>query len=124
MGEEGGVPYIAMELIEGESLESIIARRISLPISVKLDYAMQACRALDYAHKQGIVHRDIKPGNLMVTKDGAVKVVDFGIARFVESSKTQTGMLIGTFAYMSPEQFQGEHADRRSDIWTFGVAFI
>jgi serine/threonine-protein kinase len=121
MGDEGGVPFIAMELVEGESLEHLIARRSALPVSLKLVYALQACRAFDFAHKRGIVHRDIKPANVMVSKEGTVKVVDFGIARVLESSKTQTGMLIGTFAYMSPEQYQGEHADERSDLWSFGV---
>src|SRR3984957_8266493 len=121
MGEEAGTPYIAMELVEGESLEQLIARRPPLPLSLKLTYAIQACRAFDYAHKRGIVHRDIKPANVMLGKDGTVKVVDFGIARVLESSKTQTGMLMGTFAYMSPEQYHGEHADERSDIWSFGV---
>jgi hypothetical protein len=121
MGEAGNLPYIAMELVEGENLEQVIAQRSALPLTLKLVYAMQACRAFDYAHKRGIVHRDIKPGNVMVGKDGTVKVVDFGIARVLETSKTQTGMLIGTFAYMSPEQYHGEHADERSDIWSFGV---
>ncbi len=121
MGDAGDLPYIAMELVEGENIEQIIARRAPLPISLKLVYAMQACRAFDYAHKRGIVHRDIKPGNIMVSQDGVVKVVDFGIARVLETSRTQTGMLIGTFAYMSPEQYHGEHADERSDIWSFGV---
>ena len=121
MGEAGSLPYIAMELVEGENLEQVIARRAPLPITLKLVYAMQACRAFDYAHKRGIVHRDIKPGNIMLGKDGTVKVVDFGIARVLEASRTQTGMLIGTFAYMSPEQYHGEHADERSDIWSFGV---
>jgi eukaryotic-like serine/threonine-protein kinase len=121
MGEAGNLPFIAMELVEGENLEQVIARRAPLPITLKLLYAMQACRAFDYAHKRGIVHRDIKPGNIMLSKDGTVKVVDFGIARVLEASRTQTGMLIGTFAYMSPEQYHGEHADERSDIWSFGV---
>ncbi|MGA9797672.1 MAG: protein kinase [Terriglobales bacterium] len=121
MGEESGTPYIAMELIEGESLEQLISARPDVPLSLKLNYAIQACRAFDYAHKRGIVHRDIKPANVMLSKDGTVKVVDFGIARVLESSKTQTGMLMGTFAYMSPEQYHGEHADERSDIWSFGV---
>lgn len=121
MGEAGTLPYIAMELVEGENFEQLISRRSNIPIAVKLAYAMQACRAFDFAHKRGIVHRDIKPGNVMVSKDGTVKVVDFGIARVLETSRTQTGMLIGTFAYMSPEQYHGEHADERSDIWSFGV---
>src|SRR6202162_5107646 len=121
MGEAADLPYIAMELVEGENLEQLIARKTPLPLTLKLVYAMQACRALDYAHKRGIVHRDIKPANVMLGKDGTVKVVDFGIARVLESSKTQTGMLMGTFAYMSPEQYHGEHADERSDIWSFGV---
>src|SRR3984893_9045334 len=121
MGEAGGIPYIAMELVDGENLDQLIARRSAILLTLKLTYGIQACRAFDYAHKRGIVHRDIKPGNVMVSKDGVVKVVDFGIARVLETSRTQTGMLIGTFAYMSPEQYHGEHADERSDLWSFGV---
>ena len=121
MGDEGGTPFIAMELVDGRTLEDFVARRTPLPLSLKLLYAVQACRAFDYAHKRGIIHRDIKPGNIMVNKEGTVKVVDFGIARVLETSKTQTGTLIGTFSYMAPEMFRGEHATERCDIWSFGV---
>jgi serine/threonine protein kinase len=121
MGDESGVPYIAMELIDGENLDQLIAQRTPIPLPLKLVYATQACSAFEYAHKRGIIHRDIKPGNIMVNKDGTLKIVDFGIARVLEASKTQTGLLMGTFAYMSPEQYHGEHADERSDIWSFGV---
>ena len=121
MGEEGGSPFIAMELVDGQNLDDIIASRKSLPLALKLMFGVQACRAFDYAHKRGIIHRDIKPGNVMVSKEGVVKVVDFGIARVVEGSNTQTGTLIGTFRYMAPEVFNGERANQRTDIWSFGV---
>lgn len=121
LGEADGIPYIAMEYLEGESLEQVIAGRSPLPLAQKLGLVVQTCRALDYAHRRGIVHRDIKPANIMVTVDGVVKVVDFGIARLVDTSKTQTGTLLGTLAYMSPQQIRGKHADERSDIWAMGV---
>jgi len=121
LGDEGGAPFIAMELVDGPNLDDLITRRSELPLPLKLVYSVQACRTFDYAHKRGIIHRDIKPGNVMVNKEGRVKVVDFGIARVLEASKTQTGTLIGTFSYMAPEVFHGEHASERSDIWSFGV---
>jgi len=123
LGKEGDTPYIAMEYLEGESLEKVIDCRPVLPLSQKLGYIVPVCRALEYAHKRGVIHRDIKPGNVMVTTEGSVKVVDFGIARLLDASSTQTGMLIGTLGYMAPQQIQGEHADERSDIWAVGVMF-
>jgi eukaryotic-like serine/threonine-protein kinase len=121
MAESEGAPFIAMEYLQGESLEKLIARKPALPLATKIDYVVQACRALDYAHRRGVIHRDIKPANIVITTDGMVKVVDFGIARIADASKTQTGMLLGTLAYMSPEQLRGQHADARCDIWALGV---
>ena len=121
MAESGGAPFIAMEYLEGESLEKLIVRKAALPIGTKVGYIVQACRALDYAHRRGIIHRDVKPANIVVTRDGIVKVVDFGIARIADTSKTQTGALLGTLAYMPPEQLRGQAADAQADIWALGV---
>ena len=121
MSEFDGTPFIAMEYLEGASLEKTIAEQSRLPLVHKLGYLVQACRALDYAHRRGVIHRDVKPANIMVTSEGVVKVVDFGIARIVDTAKTQTGVLLGTLSYMSPEQVRGQHADQRCDVWALGV---
>ena len=121
MGEADGVPFIAMEYLEGESIEAMISRRAPAPLAQKVGYLVQTCRALQYAHRRGVIHRDIKPANIVVTVEGVVKVVDFGIARLANASKTQTGTMLGTLAYMAPQQIQGERADARSDIWSVGV---
>lgn len=121
MGEEAGVPFIAMEYLEGESLDAVLSKNKLIPAAQKIGYLIQICRALSYAHQHGIVHRDIKPANVVVTQGGTVKVVDFGIARIVDTSKTQTGVVVGTLAYMSPQLLKGERADERSDIWAVGV---
>ena len=121
LAESGGVPFIAMEYLEGESLEKLIARKPALPLATKLGYIVQTCRALDFAHRRGVIHRDVKPANIVVTRDGIVKVVDFGIARLADTSKTQTGTFLGTLAYMSPELLRGQPADARCDIWALGV---
>ena len=121
MSEFDGTPFIAMEYLEGASLEKTIAEQLPVPLVDKLSCLVQACRALDYAHRRGVIHRDVKPANIMVTPEGIVKVVDFGIARIVDTAKTQTGVLLGTLAYMSPEQVRGRHADQRCDVWALGV---
>jgi serine/threonine protein kinase len=121
MSEFDGTPFIAMEYLEGASLENTIGGQLRLPLVHKLGYLVQACRALDYAHRRGVIHRDVKPANIMVTSEGVVKVVDFGIARIVDTAKTQTGVLLGTLSYMSPEQVRGQHADQRCDVWALGV---
>jgi serine/threonine-protein kinase len=123
LGEDRDTIFIAMEYLEGESLEQMIARRQPMPLLQKVGYLVQICKGLGYAHEHGVVHRDMKPANIMVLKNDMVKVVDFGIARLAAASSTKTGMMIGTVAYMSPEQVQGQHVDQRSDIWSVGVTF-
>ncbi len=120
-GDEEGDPYIAMEFVDGINLESIIAKPPALPQDQVLKIFIQLCGALHYAHQCGIVHRDIKPGNIMITRDDRVKVVDFGIAKLTASNLTQTGMILGTPSYMSPEQIMGKSVDHRSDIFSLGV---
>jgi serine/threonine protein kinase len=122
LGHEKNTPFIAMEYLEGESLDRIIEQRPVLPLSVKLGYIVRVCDALAYAHQHSVVHRDVKPANIMVTKEGVVKVVDFGIARLTDMSMTQPNMMIGSRAYMSPQLYKGERADARSDIWAVGVS--
>ena len=121
LGDSEGVPFIAMEMLEGESLDRIIARREPLPLARKLSIIAQLCRGLDYAHKHGVIHRDIKPANIVLTKEGNTKVVDFGIVHLASTTVTRTGMVIGTVPYMSPQQLNGEHVDARSDVFSVGV---
>src|SRR5579859_2303454 len=123
LGKGGDIPFIAMEFLEGESLEKIIARRPPLTLLEKAGYIVPVCRALEYAHRRGVVHRDIKPANIMIARDGKVKVVDFGIARLMNASHTQTNVFMGTISYMSPQMIYGQRADERSDIWALGVTF-
>jgi eukaryotic-like serine/threonine-protein kinase len=120
-GEHDGVPYIAMDLMSGEELARSLeaGQRMALPQVVRV--MEQLLSALAYAHEKGVVHRDMKPSNVFVLRDGTIKVVDFGLARIEASNLTETGTLLGTPAYMSPEQFLGLPADARSDIFSVGV---
>jgi serine/threonine protein kinase len=116
--------FIAMECIHGKTLRELIVNR-QLPVNNCIGYAIQAGDALQAAHCKGIVHRDIKPGNIMITTDGVVKILDFGLAKLVGQSRvTKMGSTIGTAAYMSPEQAQGLDVDHRTDIWSLGVVLF
>jgi serine/threonine protein kinase len=120
--EDEGRVFLAMEYIEGDSLKERISRR-PLKIEETLEIVLQAAQGLAAAHEKGIVHRDIKPGNLMVEESGLVKIMDFGLAKLPGGTKlTRAGTTLGTADYMSPEQANGKEADRRSDIWSLGAA--
>src|SRR5687768_1800722 len=119
--EHDGLPFIAMEYIDGETLGKIIKRKALLPVSRRLQWVEDLCSGLAYAHRQGVIHRDIKPANLMVDTEGALKILDFGLARRDASKFTQSHVIIGTPNYMSPEQIRGGNIDTRSDIFSVGA---
>ncbi len=122
VGKSGDVAYIAMEFLEGRELRDIMNDRGALPVDQVLDVAAQVALGLAYAHEHGIVHRDVKPSNIMLVRDGHAKISDFGIARMASSAvRTQTGMVLGSPKYMSPEQVMGKEIDQRSDIFSLGV---
>ncbi len=127
IGEDEGSPFIAMEYVEGETLAAFIGRKAPVPVDRKLQIATELCAGLLYAHRAGIIHRDVKPGNIMLAEDGAVKILDFGLARWVADAHslglTQTGTLMGSPHYMSPEQISGQPVDQRSDIFAVGAVF-
>jgi serine/threonine-protein kinase len=120
-GEAEGTYYIAMEYLDGRSLKELISTRGPAPINVSVDYARQILAALRVAHRQGLVHRDIKPHNVLVDGEGRVKVTDFGIARAGPSQMTEEGSIIGTAQYLSPEQAQGAPVTPASDLYSVGI---
>jgi len=126
LGEIGGLYFITMEFIEGQSLKHVIAARGSLPVAVVLTIGKQLCRALQVAHEEGVIHRDIKPQNLIVEPSGTLKVMDFGIARLATRTEgmTQAGMAIGTPEYMAPEQLLGGDVDFRADLYAAGAVLF
>lgn len=117
----GGIAYTSMEFVEGESLRSVLSRFGGLPVRKGADLALQICSGLKEAHAQGIVHRDLKPENVMIDAQGNVKIMDFGIARSMEGGTRLTGAMIGTPAYMAPEQVSGKPVDYRTDIYALGL---
>ena len=121
LGDQDGIPYLVMEYLEGDSLEKIIKEQRPFTLTEKLNIMIQACEGLGYAHQRQVIHRDVKPGNVVVLKDGVVKIVDFGIAQLGNERFTRTGQVIGSLYYMSPEQIQGLDVDARSDIYSTGV---
>ena len=134
IGEADGTTYIAMELVEGKTLRELVAAEEALPTKRLLDIAVQTAEGLAKAHAAGIVHRDLKPENLMVSKDGYVKILDFGLAKLTETvsldasrlqtaiaAATEPGTVMGTAGYMSPEQASGQPVDFRSDQFTLGA---
>ena len=133
---ENGRDFIVMECVEGKTLDQLIPRR-GMKANAVLKYAIQIADGLAKAHAAGIIHRDLKPGNIMVTEEGLVKVLDFGLAKLTErpqagkddstgivQPQTEEGMIVGTAAYMSPEQAAGKPVDVRSDIFSFGFSAL
>jgi serine/threonine-protein kinase len=122
-GEHDGRQFIVFEYIDGENLKALIQRRGPAPVPTALELAMQIARGLSFAHQQGLVHRDVKPQNILLNGDGQAKVTDFGIARSldVQHGMTQTGTVLGTSDYIAPEQAQGQRVDEHTDVYSLGV---
>jgi serine/threonine protein kinase len=122
VGEDEGLPYIVMEYVEGETIAELMKRTGPVPPERAVDLLLQVCAGLEAAHAAGLVHRDIKPQNLLVRSDGVVKVADFGIARTVQATQlTQVGTVLGTAAYLAPEQAAGEQVTAAADIYSLGA---
>jgi serine/threonine protein kinase len=121
-GDAEGEPYIVMEYVPGETVADLLARRGKVSPAEAVDIVVQACEGLQHAHEHGLVHRDVKPQNLLVREDGCVKLVDLGIARAAESTHlTQRGTILGTAAYLSPEQAAGEEVTSAADVYSIGA---
>jgi len=122
IGKSGNLVYMAMEYIEGRELRELLAEGKPMPVVQAVDIAAQVADGLAYAHQHQVVHRDVKPANILITPEGRAKIADFGIARMrTNESRTQTGVIMGSPKYISPEQVVGKRADHRSDIFSLGV---
>ncbi|HXH28579.1 MAG TPA: serine/threonine-protein kinase, partial [Candidatus Polarisedimenticolia bacterium] len=126
IGQEGTIPYFAMEMIHGVSLDTLVREKGALDPLKALEYVLQAAAGLRHAAQRGLIHRDVKPSNLMLTEEGVVKVTDFGLAKAAartDHQLTATGEVLGSPGYISPEQAQGDPIDARSDIYSLGATF-
>src|SRR4051812_32703880 len=121
VSEHEGTPFLVMEYVAGRTLLSILEDGERMSMDRACDVGIQLAEALDYAHRNGVIHRDIKPANILVTDDGRIKIADFGVAKLIESQLTARGQLLGTPAFMAPEQFIGMPIDARSDLFSAGV---
>lgn len=120
-GDDDGVGYIVMEFVDGPNLRRVLDERGPLPIDVTAGIGREVATALDHAHRQGVIHRDVKPANVLVPPGGHVKVTDFGIAKAGGSELTRTGTVVGTARYLAPEQLRGEPVDARTDVYALGL---
>ena len=125
-GEHEGRQFIVFEYVDGENLKQLIERRGPAPVATALELAIADRRGLSFAHQQGLVHRDVKPQNVLLNGDGQAKVTDFGIARSldVQHGMTQTGTVLGTSDYIAPEQAQGQRVDEHTDVYSLGVVAL